>query len=158
VGRMTLLLATVTNSIAAISVTGLTIKDIDEIPARVYGRDCPILYPEPLDFITGWEAEKMTFGRGLTVKWMMRYNLTYTLLYAPIGSGRGLELFAPTIAQACLFFDKLMESHPLTGAELVTPAAIGVPGVMYDPTGPGAANAEAFYGVRLTLRVQEHNG
>ena len=155
---MTLLLATVTNSIAALSVSGLTIKDIDEIPVRVYGRDCPILYPEPLDFITGWEVEKMTFGRTTTVKWMMRYNLTYTLLYAPVGSGRGFELFAPTIAKACLFYDKLMESHPLTGAELVVPVSIGVPGIMYDVTGPGAGDAEAFYGVRLTIQVQEHNG
>lgn len=155
---MTLLLATVTNSIAALNVTGLTIKDIDEIPARVLGRECPILYPEPLDFITGWEAQKMTFGRLTTVKWMMRYNLTYTLLYAPVGSGRGLELYAPTIAMACSFFDKLMESHPITGAELVVPAGIGVPGPIFDPTGPGTQGAEAFYGVRLTLRVEEQNG
>ena len=155
---MTLLLATVTNSIAALSVTGLTIKDIDEIPARVYGRNCPILYPEPLEFITGWEAEKKTFGRLTTVKWMMRYNLTYTLLYAPIGSGRGMELYAPTIAKACLFFDVLMESHPITGAELVVPVGISSPGIMYDVTGPAAQDAEAFYGVRLTIQVQEQNG
>jgi len=155
---MTLLLATVTNSIAALSVTGLTIKDIDEIPARVYGRNCPILYPEPLDFMTNFTAEKMTFRRGLTVKWMMNYDLTYTMLYAPIGSGRGLELFAPTIAKACLFFDVLMESHPVTGAELVTPQGWGVPGPMMDPTGGGVADAELFYGVRLTIHVAEHNG
>jgi hypothetical protein len=155
---MTLLLATVTDSISKISVSGLSIKDIDEIPARVYGRNCPIMYPEPLDFITGWEAQKMTFGRLTTVKWMMRYNLTYTLLYAPVGSGRGLELYAPTIALACLFFDKLMESVPLAGAELVVPAAFGVPGILYDVTGPGAQDAEAFYGVRLTVQVQEQNG
>jgi hypothetical protein len=155
---MTLLLATVTDSISKISVTGLTIKDIDEIPVRVYGRNCPIMYPEPLDLITGWEVQKMTFGRTTTVKWMMRYSLTYTLLYAPVGSGRGFELFAPTIALACLFFDKLMESHPVTGAELVVPTGFGVPGIMYDVSGPGLRDAEAFYGVRLIVQVQEHNG
>ncbi|MFA6204343.1 MAG: hypothetical protein WC710_14290 [Gallionella sp.] len=155
---MTFKLATVTNSIAALSVTGLTIKDVDEIPARVYGRECPILYPEPLEFVTAFEAEKMTFSRGVTVKWRMRYNLTYTLMYAAIGSGRGLEKFAETIAMACLFFDVLMESHPITGAALVVPVSIGVPGIMYDVTGPGAPNAETFYGTRLTIQVQENNG
>lgn len=155
---MTLLLSTVTNSIAALSVTGLTIKDIDEIPARVYGRNCPIMYPEPLEFMGGWESQKMTFGRGATVKWMMRYNITYTLLYAAIGSGRGLELFAPTIALASAFFDKLMESVPLTGAELVVPVGWASPGPMYDPSGPTSTDAELFYGVRLTLQVQEQNG
>jgi hypothetical protein len=158
---MTFKLATVTNSIAAISVTGLTIKDIDEIPVRVYDRNCPILYPEPLDFITNFEAEKMTFGRALTVKWRMRYNLTYTLMYAPIGSGRGLELYAQTIAMACLFFDKLMESHPLTGCELVVPISISAPGPMFDPTGTNLPQGEVvqlFYGTRLTIQVQELNG
>jgi hypothetical protein len=155
---MTFAIATITNSIAAVSITGVTIKDIDEIPARVYGRNCPILYPEPLNFITNFEAIKNTFGRGLTVKWHMHYDLNYTLLYAPVGSGRGLELFAPTIAMACLIFDEIMEAHPLTGAELVVPGAIGVPGLMFDPTGGTAQDAEAFYGVQLTFRITEHNG
>jgi len=155
---MSFLLATVTNSIAAMSVAGLTIKDIDEIPVRVYGRNCPILYPEPLDFTPSFEAIKMTFGRGATVKWNMHYDLVYTLLYAPVGSGRGMELYAPTIAMGCLIFDELMEALPITGAELVIPGGWSIPGPLYDPTGPGATDAEAFYGMKLTFRVTEHNG
>ncbi len=158
---MTFKLATVTDSISKISVTGLTIKDIDEIPARVYGRNCPVMYPEPMDFITSFEADKMTFGRLTTVKWNMRYNLTYTLMYAPIGCGRGLELYAPTIAMACLVIDKLMESLPLAGPALVVPVSISAPGPLYDPTGPNLPPgeiAEIFYGTRLTIQVQELNG
>ena len=155
---MTLLLATVTDSISKLSVSGLTIKDIDEIPVRVYGRNCPILYLEPLDLMATLTVTKMTFGRGLTVKWMMHYDLNYTMLYAPIGSGRGLELLAPTIAKACLFFDVLMESHPITGAELVTPGGWSIPGPLMDPSGNSVSDAELFYGVKLTIHVAEQNG
>jgi hypothetical protein len=151
-------LLTITNSIAALTVSGLSIKDLDEIPVRVFGRDAPILYPEPLDFVTNLDVQKTTFGRGLYVKWNLHYTLAYTLLYAPVGSGRGFELFSPTVDMAMLIHHTIMESHPITGAELVVPAGIGVPGILYDVSGPDATNAEAFYGVRLQFGITEHNG
>ena len=80
---MALSITTVTNSIAALSVTGVTIKDIDEIPASVDAYDCPILYPEPVDFVTNLTVTAASFQG----KYDVEYDLTYTFLYAQIGEG-----------------------------------------------------------------------
>jgi len=52
---MALAITTVTNSIAALSVTGLTIKDVDEILYAPTDRECPLLQHS-----AQWEAAILT--------------------------------------------------------------------------------------------------
>ena len=61
---MALAFTTITNSIAAIDVLGVTIKDLDEIPEAVIARDCPILYTEPVNFISNFVYTRESQGGG----------------------------------------------------------------------------------------------
>ena len=57
-------IATVATSIAALSVSGVTLKDTDEIPEEVFSRHCPVLFPDPDDFITNLRIEPQSLGVG----------------------------------------------------------------------------------------------
>jgi hypothetical protein len=149
---MALAIATVTNSIAALSVSGLTIKDIDEIPSSAVGRNLPIMFPNPAGFVNNFDAQKATTGEGVNSKWDVSYELNYLILYAASGAGRGLELFAPTVSLAFAVMDAVMICNPIAGAVLLRPGTIGVPGAITDPSGG------EFYGVQVSFRVLEFVG
>src|SRR3972149_7264806 len=87
---MTLAISTICDSTSSLSVSGLTIKDLNEIPEAVTGRDCPVIYPKPDGFVTNFEMVRDSFGGGPTAKMTVTYDLTYRLLGAPIGAGGGL--------------------------------------------------------------------
>lgn len=145
---MALAFDTVTNSIAALSVSGLTIKDVDEIPTNWDGRN-PVIYPDPVDFITDMTAVMAAFGTGSVSRWDVSYTLTYVLLYARIGSGRGMEKFAPAVQLAMDFVDAILINTVLTGAVTVKFEGMSTPGPVTDPAG------NSFFGVRVRLRVME---
>lgn len=112
---MTLAITTVTNSIAALTVTGLTIKDVDEIPQGLVDRDCPVLIPNPDNFITGFKAEPDTLDK---TKWTVTYTLNYLLIYAQVGAGRTtvMEKFSGEITKAFAFIDAVAAALTLTGS------------------------------------------
>ena len=146
---MALAIATVTNSIAALTVSGLTIKDIDEIPASVVDANCPVIYPEPLNLMTNLVDEPAHFGEGANSDWNVEYDLTYTLCYCPVGDGREMENFAPAIDKANGFIYAIMKANPLTGAVLVRATGISEVGPVPDPSG------NLFIGCRITVHVLE---
>jgi len=112
---MTLAITTITNSIAALSVSGLTIKDIDEIPQGLSDRDCPILTPDPDNFITGFKAKADSLDK---TRWTVTYTLNYILLYAAVGSGRTtvMEKFSGMVSKAFAFIDAVAAALTLTGS------------------------------------------
>jgi hypothetical protein len=120
---MTLVITTITNSIAALSITGLTIKDIDEIPQGVLDRDCPILTPNPDNFVTKFKVEPDTLDKS---KWTVSYELNYLLLYAVVGSGRttSMEKFSGMVSKAFSFIDAVAAAMALTGAVDWSPGVI----------------------------------
>lgn len=76
---------TVTNSIAALSITGVTICDADQIPEAL-GLEYAVLAPIPDDFITDLEITRSELsGQKLDV----RYNLHYRYYHCAIGGGVG---------------------------------------------------------------------
>ena len=119
-------IATITNSIAAVSVSGLTIKDIDEIPQSANNRDCPLLVPDPDNFVTGFNANPDTFGAGSNRKWTVGYTLNYLLLYAVVGSGRTtvLEKYSGMVSMAFAFYDALFAVSDLTGSVDFEPGSV----------------------------------
>jgi hypothetical protein len=111
---MAIALSTIADSISKISVTGLTIKDINDIPTMISQRDCPILIPDVDNFV-GFNIESDTLDRS---KWTVRYRLSYILLYAQVGAGRTniLEQFSGMIAKATAIVDAVIGSTSLSGA------------------------------------------
>jgi len=73
--------------IAALSISGVTVKDITAIPDAILTRDCPILFPAP-DAVGQAEAELITFGPGM---WEVTRTFEYIYAHAEEGTGRGLR-------------------------------------------------------------------
>lgn len=147
---MALSFITITNSIAALSVSGVTIKDIDEIPEAVLERDCPILYPEPAGFITDFIMVRDSFGPGTSAKITVSYNMTYTFLYSAVGSGRGLfDVYDDMVTKMGLILDAIIANDNLTGAIDFTPDEAFNFGPTADPAG------SVFHGAQLVFGIVE---
>ena len=149
---MTLSTANIAAGIAALTVTGVTIKDIDEIPDGILGRDCPILYPHPDSFVQGGagagDEGLETFGTPTTRFWL--FNRTYRYMYAHdiAGAGRGLKDHYPDM---CANLDAILEAlveMDVSGID-VQSVTTGAFGLMTDPSGT------QFYGFALDIVVRE---
>ena len=147
---MAISISTVTNSIAALSVSGVTIKDIDEIPSSVIGRDCPILYPEPDGFIANFTVTPMAFGTAGSGPFDVEYDLVYAFLYCPVGTGRSLlDVYDEMVTKAVLIYDRIIVSDAITGAVELTAGDVMQFGAVPDPAG------NMFLGTRMVFHVKE---
>ena len=115
---MSVQLVTIANSITEISVSGLTIKDVDEIPTSINQRDCPLLIPNPENYISGVKIEPDSFGTGSDRKMTLTYSLSYMLIYGEVGGGRvhTIDTYAGMLTKACAFMDAFYALNGLTGA------------------------------------------
>jgi len=147
---MALAFATITDSIAGISVSGVTIKDIDEIPESVLVRDCPIMYPEPDGFISGLTYTRDSTGPGSTALATVTYNMTYAFLYTPVGAGRGLfDIYDDMLTKVGLIIDAIIISDGITGVVDLTIGDAIQFGAVPDPAG------NMFIGTRLIFAIME---
>ena len=145
---MALAFDTVANSIAALSVTGLTIKDIDEIPPKVDIR-APTLIPLP-DYVTDFDVDLDSFGGGSTAKMTVTYTLGYRMCYKPAGSGRDdLEYYDDMIKLVADFLDAVLAIETLTGAIDIMPLEVVNMGLVNDPAD------NSYVGCDIRLMVQE---
>jgi len=143
-------IATVTNSIAALSVSGVTLKDMDEILEQVEERDGPIIQPIPNGFVTDLGAERDSFGDPSQALKTLNYTLNYRLMYIPLDAGRGLfDVYDDMVAKAFLFIDAVLANDDLSGSVDVTPVGALNFGPVVDPAG------NQFHGCDFQLRVQE---
>ena len=146
---MALAIATIANSIAALSVTGVTIKDIDEIPVGVDPNQ-PTIIPLP-DYMTNFDVEIDSFGPGSTAKMSVYYTLNYRLCYKPADAGRSdtIEYYDNMVAAATAFLDAVLAADTVTGSIDVKPEAITNMGIVNDPAD------NSFHGCDIGLRVME---
>ena len=146
---MTLQIANVCNEIAAISVTGVDIRDIDEIKEELGGRDTPCLMPKPDGFITDFNVERDSFGAAATARKTVTYTLNYTYLHAPLGEGRGLfDVYDQMVVKSFAILDAIIAKDSAIVAELVPVDALAY-GPVVDPAG------EAYHGCIISVHVTE---
>lgn len=148
---MALAIATVTNSIASLSVSGVSIKDIHDIPPAALPLRTPVLFPDPLNFVSSFSMERNSYGGGSTAKMTVTYTLNYTFCFTPIGDGRnaGLDHYDEMVAKAALILDAILAIDTLSGAIDITPQSVVEFGPVPDPAG------FMHLGCRLALTVQE---
>lgn len=132
---MTLAIATICDSIAALSVTGLTICDYDAIPTRADARG-HYLYPNPINFVTNFRVEWDSFGTDALAKKTVRYTLNYVFNYAPIGEGRAFKLdyYDDMTVMAFAIMDAIIANSSLSGNVDNLPS-FGTFGLVYDLAG-----------------------
>ena len=147
---MALAFTTITDSISSLSIEGVNIRDIDELSEGVTARECPVLYPEPVNFISNFELVRDSTGPGSTALQHATYDLTYTFLYAPIGSNRGLSaLYGKIIEKIGLIQDAIITNDTITGLEDFRPQDITYIGLIADPSD------HVFHGCQLVFSVME---
>lgn len=89
---MALSSATISAGIAALSISGVTVKDISGMPTKITSRECPIMFPSPTGWKSGGTAEPGTgpasFGTAYTRFWLFNRQYQYIYLHAQAGEGR----------------------------------------------------------------------
>jgi hypothetical protein len=150
---MALAITTICDSISQLEVSGVKIRDLDQIPTAVNERDCPVFYPDPLNFVSGWELERDSQGSNSSpaAKYTVRYTLTYTFLYSPVGADRnmGLTKYGQMVDKLFEILDTILANDYIAGLVDLQPEAVDEFGPVPDPAG------NSFIGCRVRLRVEE---
>lgn len=135
---MTIALITVADSISKITVSGLTIKDVNEIPTGLTQRFCPVLIPNPENYVSNVDVAVDSFGTGTSRKMTLAYSLNYLMIHSEVGAGRTaiLDAYSGMLTKACAFLDAFYALDDLTGAvdfhaELGAPQITDVGGVQF---------------------------
>lgn len=147
---MALAITTIATNIAAIDIDGVLIKDIDEIPESATVRDCPVMFPEPMDFVGDFVVEWDSFGTPTQAKKTAHYTLNYTFCYMPVGSGRaGLDRYGDMVEKAFAILDAIIANDDLTGTIEFEPIEALEFGAVLDPAG------SYYMGCRFLFRITE---
>ena len=133
---MALHISEILDAIAALTVTGLTILDADQIPVEMTQRDCPVLFPRPDEFITDFTSERQSFGPASAAARDVTYTLNFILAYAPVGTGRGIfEPYKNMLVLAYKVIDAIHADDDLSDYGLDVTARIGNVGLVSSPGG-----------------------
>ena len=142
--------AAITAGMAALTVTGVTIKDTGTLPAKITVRDTPILIPLLDQFTAGGnDGGNSTFGTPGTRYWEYTRIFRYLYLHAIAGAVR----VPADVAGAMLTKqDLLMEA--IAELDIASVDVMGITcsafGVFSDPS-----ESERFYGFALDIQFRE---
>lgn len=136
-------------AIAALSVSGVTIKDLSGIPMAIAERDCPIFFPIKK---TGGTAEpstgSTTFGTPTTRMWTFNREFEYIYLHTPVGTGRGIaEHYTAMSAKEDLI---------LTALTTLDVSGVDVMNIRTTEYGEEVGPAStAYYGYKVIITLRE---
>ena len=140
---------TVATSISNLTISGVTIKDVTAIPDNTQML-CPILIPQPNNYMTGTSMTFETFGSNGAAKMNLEYDLNYVFLFCEVGSG--INAFAPfsgLMTKLAAILVVIFSSDAISGLVDMKLNTIGDIGVIADPAG------NEFWGLMFSLHCQE---
>ena len=142
-------ISTVTVSIAGLTISGVTIKDIDQIPeaARLL---TPLIIPQPNNFVTDLSVTFETFGSNGSAKINTNYTLNYVFLFCEVSGISAFAAFSGLIEKLSAILVAIDSNDAISGAVDVKINSIGNLGVITDPAGV------EFWGLEFSLRVLEY--
>ena len=142
--------ATVAASIAALSVSGVDIKDIHGIPEEVTTRILLVLFPDPAGFLTGLTITRQSFGLDASAKKDVKYTLNYVYLHSNAGSGRYItDEINDMVDKAVLILNEIADNSSVSGSVDIVPSLSSEFGQMEDAAG------NLFFGCRVAVDVTE---
>jgi hypothetical protein len=146
---MTLAITTVSTSIAALSVSGVTICDLGNIPPSGE-RVCPILFPDPENPLSSFVAERVSYGGGSSALEDVDYDLNYIYLHCELGAGRtGLDYIEAAVEKVQAIYDAVLSVDTFTGGVDIMPTSNVRLVTLSDPSG------KQYLGCNLTFHVKE---
>lgn len=139
-------ITTVADSIAGLSISGVTVKDINELSAS--WKSLPnVLYPRPDNFVTNMSLTQAELTKQ---KFDLRYTLNYRFLHVQLGNDAVLFATYPTlIAKIVLIINAIITNHNLTGAIDVSFGGITALGPLPDPAG------NVYHGADFQINILE---
>jgi hypothetical protein len=142
-------IATVAAAIAGLTISGVTMRDIDEIPDSA-ALLCPLMLPQPDNFVTNLAYSRETFGSMGAAKMNTSYTLNYAYLHCEVGSGLNTYAsYAGIISKLELILETIMSNDVINGAVDIQVESIGNIGVIPDPAGV------QYWGLLFSFRVLE---
>ena len=146
---MALAIATVTASIAGLSVSGVTFCDTSAIPPNVGDTRKQVFFPEPENFITDFSMKRDSTGMS-NAKMTVQYTLNYTYWHVSLGGGRtGLDEYDTLVARWAAIVDAILASDTLSGCVDFEVPHVSEFGVVPDPSG------NLGLGFRFPIRITE---
>lgn len=146
---VTVALTTIADSISQMSISGVNVRDIDQIPENALSI-LPVFYPIPNGYITDINFKRQTTGDADALM-DLEYVLHYRYLHAAIGSGGGLlAAYSGLLTNLAAILKKILESSSQTGAVDVTLQSVSNIGPLSDPGGQ-----TQYHGVDIALKVLE---
>jgi hypothetical protein len=146
---ITLHIESVITAIAALSVSGVTVCDLGDIPESPAPRTT-YLIPSPSEpsFVAEFEITRQSFGMS-TAATDATYTLNYKYLYAPAGSERGLSKIYPgMVGKAVDIIEAILSLTGLNGSVTWKPK-LGEFFIISDPAGI------SWHGCLITIEIQE---
>jgi hypothetical protein len=149
--------AAIATGIAAMTVAGITIRDVTAIPEQVQARDCPILFPDASKFVVGGNGEPAngpaTFGVPGDRLWQFNRTFSWLYLHSAVGSKRGiLDHYSGmcTNCDAILTAIAELDLYSSDNSEIdVMSIQVGQFGTVQDPAGA------MFFGFSLSVQFRE---
>ena len=129
----------------AITVSGVSIYDLDDIMLNIPGANCPCLMPWPVTLLTGWRVETLAFGTGANVPKRVYFTLQYRYFYAPASMGKAdFKKFDDAIDKYELIVEAFMNDDDIGQAYDIQPRQTGAFGLVLDPGGKYFIGADLF--------------
>lgn len=143
----TLHVVEVARAIAAMTIDGVTVAELEEMPLSATSRDLPLLAPAvDRAFLSDWVSRRISAQGNVA----MAYTLNYTFYYAPFGQGRGLaDIYPSLIAAVQTVVDAFNAVTRVNGCKRLELAGLPQVGLVRD------ASENQFHGALLALRVTE---
>jgi len=140
---------TVADSIADISISGVTVKNTSNIPQS--GQlVLPILFPQPSGFVSDIVVENQSVGPNTSAAIDFSYTLHYVFLFQELGSGVSqLDPYQPLLEKLELILEAILENDAVTA--LVDMRLNGVDG-LGQVEGPDGVQ---YWGALFSLRCLE---
>lgn len=146
---MALQVKTITESIAAIEIAGVKMRDKSELKEGWDAYDCPLFCPRPNEFMSAPTVEIESFGSGTSRQICFYYNLAYRYFHAPVGKGDYEDTWSDMVDNVAKIIDALLINDAVTGAIDLSIQNITEFGAVQD----GANNL--FHGCDFILRIKE---
>jgi hypothetical protein len=142
---------TVTNAIEALSIAGVTVLDIDEIPDTL-GLDNHVLAPMPAGFVSNFAITRDEQSAQLLT---LDYTLTYRYYHTRIAGGLGglFATYSGLVANAAAILLACASKTVLSGALDSGMPSIANMGPVTDPSGNAYHGFDVIFQIKQFLEV-----
>ena len=139
---------TLATAIKGLTISGIPIRDLSELPTSAM-LQTPVIIPRPDGYISNLAVTRDSYGTGGSEKLTLTYDLTYRLLYAPIGMNLDFGTYdnlISAIATALVVFET---NDVLSGAVDIVVNTVASVGPVSDPSG------NVYHGCDFVLSVTQ---